>query len=125
MKFLLNVNLPRDLGRRLAATGHQCRHAADIGLAHAIDETIVSEARRCQETILTHDLDYGRILAFSAQRAPSVLIFRLRDPNPELIFRRLVDSWPNIEEPLGSGAIVSLEDAAVRIRKLPIVVGEE
>jgi hypothetical protein len=36
MKFLLNMNLPRELGRRsLIQHGYECRHAAlqnDIGL---------------------------------------------------------------------------------------------
>ena len=32
MKFLLNMNLPRELGRRLIQHGYECRHAANIGL---------------------------------------------------------------------------------------------
>jgi predicted nuclease of predicted toxin-antitoxin system len=45
MKFLLNMNMPRELGRRLAAKGHDWRHVRDIAMAHASDVTILEEAR--------------------------------------------------------------------------------
>ena len=41
MRFLLNMNVPRGLGRRLAARGHECRHVGDIGMARASDVAIV------------------------------------------------------------------------------------
>lgn len=82
MKFLLNMNLPRVLGRRLVAAGHPCRHAGDIGLGGARDVEIMAEAGRNHEIILTHDLDYGHLLAFSGETAPSVIIFRRRNTHP-------------------------------------------
>ena len=82
MKFLLNMNLPRVLGKRLVAAGHLCRHVGDIGLGAASDVEIMVEAGRNHETILTHDLDYGHLLAFSGETAPSVIIFRLRNTHP-------------------------------------------
>jgi predicted nuclease of predicted toxin-antitoxin system len=121
MKFLLNMNVPRDLGRRLAAQGHECRHVGDVGMAQASDVAIVEEARGNQETIVTHDLDYGHLLAFSGQPAPSVVIFRLRNTHPDNLFTRITGTWSEIEKPLLEGAIVALEDAAFRIRRLPIV----
>ena len=124
MKFLLNVNTPRALGRSLLADGHACRHAADVGLGRAPDETIVHEARAHGEVILTHDLDYGHLLAFSGHDTPSVVIFRLRHTLPSVLHRRLVESWQEIERALERGAIVSIEDAVLRIRPLPIVRGD-
>ena len=120
MKFLLNMNLPRVLGRRLIAAGHPCRHVGDIGLGRASDLEIMAEAGRNRETILTHDLDYGHLLAFSGETAPSVIIFRLRNPHPVKLLSRMMAAWPEMEQPLQQGAIVVLEDAALRIRCLPI-----
>jgi len=124
VKFLLNVNTPRVLGRRLLAEGHACRHAADVGLGRAPDEAIVREARANGEVILTNDLDYGHLLAFSGLETPSVVIFRLRHTHPSVLHRRLVESWAEIEHALERGAIVSIEDAVLRIRPLPIVRGD-
>lgn len=124
MRFLLNMNVPRVLGRRLAAQGHECRHVGDIGMAQASDVAIVEEARAKQETILTHDLDYGHLLAFSAEPVPSVVILRLRNTHPDNLYARIMGTWSEIEKPLLEGAIVALEDAAFRIRRLPIVCEE-
>jgi predicted nuclease of predicted toxin-antitoxin system len=120
LKFLLNMNLPRELGRRLATCGHTWRHVGDIGLAAAADEQIVAEARQTREVILTHDLDYGAILAFSGEDAPSVITFRTVNTLPDHLLTRLNAVLPDIETALAQGAIVSLEDAAARVRRLPI-----
>ncbi len=79
-----------------------------------------AEAKENQEVILTHDLDFGHLLAFSGDTVPSVIIFRLRDCHPVQLFARLSAVLPAIDEPLREGAITILEDAAVRIRRLPI-----
>lgn len=121
MKLLLNMNLPRELGRRLVASGYHCRHVGDIALATAQDELIVTEARRAGETIVTHDLDYGAILAFSGEAAPSVIILRTANTHPDHLFERLLEILlPNVERALTQGAIVVIEDSAARIRRLPI-----
>ena len=121
MRFLLNMNLPRELGRRLAAGGHECRYADDIGMAQASDVAIMEEARRSEEIIVTHDLDCGHLLAFSGDPVPSVIILRLRNTHPDNLFARIMGTWPEIQKPLLEGAIVALEDAAFRVRRLPIV----
>jgi len=120
MKWLLNMNIPRRLKYYLESVGHQCRHVGDIGLGTADDWTVLKEAAEKGETILTHDLDYGQLLAFSGVTQPSVLIVRLSRPHPESIFKRLMAVWTIIEQPLKIGAIVVLDDATVRIRELPI-----
>lgn len=121
MKFLLNMNIPHELGRNLATAGHEWRHVADIGMARAADAEILARAKLDGECILTHDLDYGQLLAFSGEAAPSVVIFRLRRVDAGVMFRRYVEERSEIEEALKAGAIVTLEESARRIRPLPIV----
>ncbi len=120
MKFLLNMNLPRELGQSLAAEGHVCRHAGDIGMARSSAADIIMEARGNRETILTHDLDYGHLLAFSGVQTPSVIILRLRNAHPRNLLRRIMSAWSEIEDAAQTGAIVVIEDAATRIRLLPV-----
>jgi len=120
VKFLLNMNLPRELGRKLAARGHEWRHVANLGMMRASDANILAEAKDQGECVLTHDLDYGQLLAFSGDSAPSVIIFRLRRVQAELMQQYLVEAWDEIEDALKAGAIVIIEEAAVRIRRLPI-----
>ncbi len=120
MNFLLNMNIHRDMVAPLKKRGHVCRHVGDIGMARAKDVEIVAEARKTGETIVTHDLDYGHLLAFSGESAPSVIILRLRDLHTDEIVSRLDAVWKEIESPLMDGAIVSLSDKSLRIRNLPI-----
>jgi len=120
MKFLLNMNVPRELGDRLGAAGHSYRHTGDIGLAQASDSAIIAEAKARGEVIVTHDLDYGHLLAFSGSSGPSVVIIRLRNAAPTHVTARILESWNQIEKSLQESAIVTLEDAASRVRRLPI-----
>jgi predicted nuclease of predicted toxin-antitoxin system len=120
MNFLLNMNIRREMIAPLQKRGHACRHVGDIGMSRAKDEEIVAEAKRRGEVILTHDLDYGHLLAFSGEKAPSVIILRLRNLSVNEVLSRLDSIWKEIESPLMNGAIVSLSDKSLRIRKLPI-----
>jgi len=104
----------------LAAAGHQWLHAGDIGLARASDATILARAKRQGECVITHDLDYGQLLAFSGDRAPSVVLFRLRRADTRIMFERLTAVWKEIEEDVASGAIITVEEAIRRVRRLPI-----
>ncbi len=120
MRWLLDMNIPRRLKLLLESAGHQCRHAGDIGLERADDWAIMEEAARRDEVILTHDLDYGRLLTFTGATKPSVVIIRLSRLHAQAIYERLLRVWPLIEQPLADGAIVVLEDAAIRVRPLPL-----
>jgi predicted nuclease of predicted toxin-antitoxin system len=120
MRFLINMNLPRELGKRLGELGHQWRHVGDIGMAEASDDEVIAKAREAGEVILTHDLDYGNLLAFSGEPSPSVITFRLRDVSVSSLIDQITSSWPRLEEPLVQGSVVIFSDVAIRIRRLPI-----
>ena len=122
MRFLLNMNLPRLIGRLLTEAGHPSRHAGDLGLARADDAEIVEVAKASGEVILTHDLDYGHILAFSGAREPSVVLFRARNTQPRRLFRLLVQNLSQVEHALKDGAIVVIEEGGLRVRPLPIAL---
>jgi predicted nuclease of predicted toxin-antitoxin system len=120
MNFLLNMNVHRDMAAPLKKRGHVCRHIGDIGMSRAKDVEIVVEAKKAGEVIITHDLDYGHLLAFSGEKAPSVIILGLRNLRTDEVISRIDAVWKDIESPLMDGAIVSLSDKSLRIRNLPI-----
>ena len=114
------MNLPRTLAVLLTQNGYRCRHVGDIGLSQATDEEIVEEARLNGEVILTHDMDYGKILAFSGESSSSVIIFRYQTKEPESFLKRILNNLPQIQSGLERGAIVVVERKITRIRLLPI-----
>jgi len=119
-RFLLDMNLPRSLVRLLVNDGHAARHVADLGLDRAADAEIVEVARAADEIILTHDLDFGQLLAFSGESRPSVIIFRFERANAATIREKLVTIWPLMNGPLSEGAMVVVRDDALRVRRLPL-----
>jgi len=120
IKFLVDMNLPRTLAVLLTQNGYRCRHVGDIGLSQATDEEIVEEARLNGEVILTHDMDYGKILAFSGESSPSVIIFRYQTKESESFLKRILNDLPQIQSGLERGVIVVVERKITRIRLLPI-----
>jgi predicted nuclease of predicted toxin-antitoxin system len=120
VKFLLNMNLSRQLGQLLETQGHVWRHVRDFGLGRAEDRQIVEAAKASHEVILTHDLDYGQLLAFSGDVRPSVVIFRCRNILPVALFELMRKNWDEWGPALEEGALIIVEDAAARIRRLPI-----
>ncbi len=80
MRFLLNMNIPPALGPVLTSEGHAWRHVKDLGMSRASDAAILAEAVSRAECVITHDLDYGQLLAFSGHSAPSVPDFPSAPP---------------------------------------------
>jgi len=118
------MNIPRSLNQLLSEAGYTARHVADIGLATALDANIVAEARKHSEIILTHDLDYGRLLSFEGAKDPSVIIFRVHSSLPSRLFILLTTALPQIEQSLNKGAIIVIEEGILRVRCLPIELEE-
>jgi predicted nuclease of predicted toxin-antitoxin system len=120
LRFLLDINLPSSLVSRLSHLGHEAIHSGKLGLAKATDEALLSLAESREMVLLTHDLDFGQLMAFSRKRKPSIVIFRVQKTNSLLIEKLLMKSWKVIEKPLLEGAIVVIEEKDFRIRPLPI-----
>ncbi len=70
--------------------------------------------------ILTHDLDFGRIMALSGQHLPSVITFRLSDMRPPSVNRQLSEVFLRFSEYLEAGALISVTDRGIRMRRLPV-----
>lgn len=71
MNFLLDVHLSKGLARMLEADGHVCRLVVEVGNPKMDDIDILRLALENGEVILTHDLDFGTLLAFSKESKSS------------------------------------------------------
>jgi predicted nuclease of predicted toxin-antitoxin system len=120
MKFLLDMGLSRRTAEFLRDHGHDAIHLRDQGLQRLSDERIVEKAIDERRVVLTHDLDFGRIVALSQGRLPSVITFRLTDMRTAEVNRRPKDVLSRFASTLEEGALISVTDNAVRIRRLPV-----
>ena len=70
MKFLLDMGLSQTTAKFLRQQGHDAVHLRDEELQCLPDDDIISKARAEERVVLTHDLDFGRIMALSRQHLP-------------------------------------------------------
>lgn len=69
--------------------------------------------------VLTFDLDFGEILATTGERGVSVVVFRVRDTRTERVIERLHDVLEQSSDAVRDGAVIVVEDAQHRVRRLP------
>ncbi len=120
MKFLADMGLARSTVAFLCAQGHDAIHLRDQGLQRLEDDEIIEKARAEGRVILTHDLDFGRIIAVSRVSVPSVITFRLKDMRPAQVNHYLAEVLARFAGQLERGALVSVNERGIRARLLPI-----
>ena len=107
-------------GTYLAEIGNDTIHLLNEHMETAIDSEILNKALHEKRIILTHDLDFGKLLATAGTKSPSVVIFRLKNMRPENVNRfcdRIIDRFADALE---KGAILSVGDKRIRCHLLPI-----
>ena len=120
MRFLADAGVSPKTVDFLKGQGYQAVHVRTLGLERAADSALIRRARSDSSIILAFDLDFGDILALGVLDRPSVILFRLADERAESVNRRLEKVLDERRGELESGALVLIEDARYRIRKLPI-----
>ncbi len=120
MKFLANMGISMLTVQWLRKLGHDALHLREQDLQRSPDDEILVKARDEGRTVLTMDLDFGQLLAASKEKLPSVIIFRLEDERSEIVNERLAEVLNQFQDAIESGAIVSVSDEAIRVRRLPI-----
>jgi predicted nuclease of predicted toxin-antitoxin system len=120
MKFLADMGLGRSTVLFLQSQGHDAVHLRDQKLQRLGDEGLIQKARGEGRVILTHDLDFGRIIALSRAQTPSVITFRLADMRPVQVNQYLGQVLDRFASQLEVGALVSVNEQGIRVRSLPV-----
>lgn len=120
MKVLVDMNLSPAWVPALAAAGHQARHWSTVGPMTARDQEIMAWASENGFVVLTHDLDFGAILAATAACAPSVIQVRADDHMPRHMAALVVSVMLQHADALQQGALISIDDERARLRLLPM-----
>jgi predicted nuclease of predicted toxin-antitoxin system len=120
MKFLADMGISPRVVKELRQKGHDAVHLMDEGLNRLPDGEVLGKTLRENRILLTHDLDFGELLAASGGSLPSVIIFRLKDMRPANVSRHLFSVINQQSEALSRGAICSVTEQKVRVRRLPL-----
>jgi len=119
MKLLLDMNLSPRWVPLVNNTGLQAKHWSEVGKPDASDLEIFRYAASNDYVILTHDLDFGAILAVSRGKKPSVVQIRSGDVSPENVAAQTVEALLLMQAELEAGALLTIEADRTRLRLLP------
>ncbi len=120
IRFLLDMGLAQSTGEFLRSLGHDAVHLRDQGLQRLPDDQIVIKAKDEKRTIITHDLDFGRIVALSRDTVPNIVTLRLTDMTPARVNDALKTVPSDAARLLEGGALVTVTDGGIRVRTLPV-----
>ena len=120
MKVLVDMNLSPRWVAALQERGVMSRHWSAVGAPDAPDEDVLSWAAANGFVLLTHDLDFGAILAYSGAATPSVIQIRSDDLRPDVLGGRIASTLLQLAEALEEGALVTVDPARERVRILPL-----
>ena len=83
VKLVIDMNLSHDWATFLSEQGWNVVHWSMVGDPRASDEEIMAWSVNNSRVVITHDLDFGMLLAQTHAKGPSVMQLRANDVLPE------------------------------------------
>ena len=120
MRFLGDMGISPKTIEFLRREGYDAVHLHQEVLDRLPDAEILVKARQEDRILLTHDLDFGELMAASGALLPNVIIFRLKNMRPEQVNRVLRVIIADYTAALHTGCILSVTEQRVRVRPLPV-----
>jgi predicted nuclease of predicted toxin-antitoxin system len=120
-RLLLDQGLPRSSASLLRQCGWDVVHVSEIGMSRADDADILRRARAEGRVCVTLDADFHSLLATKGERGPSAIRIRKEGLDATGLAALLQVIWARTEDAINSGALVTVTERSVRIRRLPIV----
>ncbi len=121
MNYVVDANLSPRLAVLLRDAGHDAVHVRDIGLRTASDDEIIDYAISTDRIVISHDTDFGTLLAYRELSKPSFILIRSSDPvDVDDQARLVVANLDAMSDDLEAGAIAVFARGRLRIRRLPL-----
>ena len=120
MKFLLDMPVSHLLLDVLHAYGHEGVHAHQIGKDRAPDSELLNIARQEGRIIITADLDFPKLLAFSLSEGPGIILFRggnYSDVEMRGLLEKVLERVPG---EVMENSICEVDKKRIRITRLPL-----
>jgi predicted nuclease of predicted toxin-antitoxin system len=100
--------------------GHLARHWRELGPPNAPDTDIMRWAVENEAVVLTHDLDFTKLLFQTGAGLPSVIQLRLDDVRPQNVGDDIRLILQQHTESLRRGALITVKGHKSRLRLLPL-----
>lgn len=120
MRILVDCCLTAGWVAVLEHAGHEAVHWRSIGAIDATDEQILDWAAVNGHIVLTHDLDFGALLASRKASVPSLVQVRAQSHLPKVVGAIVVGAIAQFADELAEGAIVTVDAVRAKVRMLPL-----
>jgi predicted nuclease of predicted toxin-antitoxin system len=120
MRLILDEGLPLRAATVLRAAGVEARHVLELGMGGASDQSVLDRARVERAVVATLDADFHRILATTGAEGPSVIRLRIEGLPSQQLADLLLNVMGRIGRQLDAGAVASVGERHIRVRRLPI-----
>lgn len=121
IRFLLDQGLPRSTAVLLRAEGWDAVHVGERGMASASDISILELAVGERRVVVTLDADFHAILALADAHGPSVVRIRHEGLKGTQVVTLLKSVVRKAAEALSAGAMITVAENRVRVKRLPLV----
>jgi predicted nuclease of predicted toxin-antitoxin system len=120
MKLLIDMNLSPRWVETFSTAGIADVHRSNLGAINAPDSEIMAYASKNKYVVVTHDLDFGAILAATQGEKPSVVPIRADDVSPAAIGTQVIAALRQMATELENGALLIVDPSRTRLRVLPL-----
>jgi len=118
MRFVLDEDMPRSLGRALTSAGHDVLDVRDHGLRGRDDEDVFRFAQQNAAVLVSEDLGFANLLRFSLGTHSGIVIGRFPSKlSTTAIVKEVVSAMSMFTTEDLHGALVIIEIGRVRIRR--------
>ena len=123
MRFLADMGVSMRVVEWLRDNGHDAIHLREERLERLPNGEIFVKAAREKRIVLTFDLDFGEIVAFSHDARVPVIVFRLRNMRAAHVIERLASVLAASGNLLDTASVMAVEESRHRIRRFPSELG--
>jgi predicted nuclease of predicted toxin-antitoxin system len=124
MKFLADMGVSLKVVHWLREQKHDAIHLRERGFHRIEDPEIFEIATNDERILLTFNLDFEEILAYSQDKFISTIIFRLKNAKSKFVIQRLKNAISILLTHESEPLILLVEEQRIRIRKLPFWISE-
>jgi predicted nuclease of predicted toxin-antitoxin system len=120
MKLLADLNISPLVVALLRRSGHEVTRVGEVLDPRTADDAILDFAAHSGAVLLSQDQDFSAILAGRGATRPSLLNLRLSIVEAEFTAKIIDAVLAQTANDLSAGAIVTIDDGGVRVRRLPV-----
>lgn len=117
MKFKVDENLPVEVARLLREAGHDAATVLEQGMGGQIDAVVASVCRSERRALVTLDLDFANVQAFSPADYAGLIVLRLQRQDRAHVLAACAAILPLLgREPLEQRLWI-VDETRVRVRE--------